>query len=212
MTHVIRGEGIDNVISVSVAKNLYRCTMQRNTKQMKLYINMLLCFLIMLCGDVESCPGPDLKNVCNLKGLKLCHLNIQGLSTSLNGLCEVLTRNSEIDILTLSETHISSNSTGDTEILYNIPGYTFVYRNRENGKRGGIAMYIKNNFVWERQSDLDAVNIENLWIEIHIKNSTNILISSMYRPPNGSKFLSKDFLKKFQSNLKKVIKMLLKRR
>ena len=61
-------------------------------------------------------------------------------------------------------------------------------------------MYIKNNFVWERRADLDDVNID-MWIELHIKNSTNILISSIYRPPNGSKFLSKDFFDHFESNL-----------
>ena len=55
--------------------------------------------------------------------------------------------------------------------------------------------------MWERRADLDDVNIENMLIELHIKNSTNILISSIYRPPNGSKFLSKDFFDHFESNL-----------
>ena len=192
---------IDIVYSVSVAKKLYGCTLQRNMNKQKLYRNMLLYFLIMLCGDVESCPGPGLNDVCNIKGLKLCHLNIQGLSTSHEGLCEVLTSNPELDIITLSETHLSTNLTGIPELLYGIPGFTFIFRNRENGKGGGVAMYIKNNFVWERRADLDDVNIENMWIELHIKNSSNILISSIYRPPNGSKFLSKDFFDYFESNL-----------
>ena len=154
----------------------------------------------MLCGDIESCPGPGSNDICNIKGLKLCHLNIQGLSTSYEGLCEVLTRNPNLDIITLSETHLSTDPTGDIELLYNIPGHTFTFRNQENGKGGGVAMYIKNNFVLERRTDLDDVNIENMWIELHIKNTTNIhiiniccIISSIYRPPNGSKFLSKDF-------------------
>ena len=64
---------IDIVYSVSVAKKLYGCTLQRNMNKQKLYRNMLLYFLIMLCGDVESCPGPGLNDVCNIKGLKLCH-------------------------------------------------------------------------------------------------------------------------------------------
>ncbi len=34
--------------------------------------------LLMLCGDIESCPGP-LEEFMNSRGLKVFHHNIRGL-------------------------------------------------------------------------------------------------------------------------------------
>jgi exonuclease III len=120
-----------------------------------------------------------------MRGMKISHLNIQGISTSYNGLCDILGSHPEIDILTLSETHIVEGSCDDIDNLYHIPGYDFIKRNRLTGKGGGVAMYIKDGIKWKRRADLERENIESMWVEIIIMKSKNFLITTVYRPPNS---------------------------
>ena len=92
-------------------------------------------------------PGSlDTRNTtdfCNQGGLKILHQNIRGLLTNLNGLSVILQSNN-IDVMTLSETHVIDLAYNDKDDLYKIPGYTYIKSNRKNGKGGGVAMYIKN--------------------------------------------------------------------
>ena len=63
------------------------------------------------------------------------------------GMRELFDTNRKLDILTLSETHITTDE--DNDELYEIPGYTFVKRNRTAGLGGGVAgLYQK----WHRIS------------------------------------------------------------
>ena len=44
----------------------------------------LLLLLLLVCGDIETQPGPyrnipELKTLCSKKGLKMRHINIRGL-------------------------------------------------------------------------------------------------------------------------------------
>ena len=55
----------------------------------------------------------------------------------------------KIDIITLSETHLTK-ATGDTSC--ELDGYTFVHLDRDRGKRGGVAMFVKNNITFEKKS------------------------------------------------------------
>ena len=128
-----------------------------------------------------------------MKGLRIAHLNIQGLATSYNGLFHVFANNPEIDVLTLSETHIIQNSTDDTDSLYDIPNYTFIKRNRTAWKGGGVAIYIRNGLNWKRRQDLENESIESLWIEFYTHKAKKFLIASCYRPPNGSNYLSQNY-------------------
>lgn len=148
----------------------------------------------------ETCPGPAiLRNICQMRGIKIAHLNVQGLATSFNGLCDLLGSNPEIDILTLSETHLSKNTYNDH--LYYISGYTFVKRNRTKGKGGGVAMYLKNGLNWKRRKDLDHESVESIVVEVIIQKAKNILITTVYRPPNGSKYLQNNFTEHFNDLL-----------
>ena len=153
---------------------------------MKPIHSFLICLLLIICGDIEQCPAPesysaDLRNICSFKGLKIVHLNTQGISTSFNGICELLGHKPEIDILTLSETHLQQE---DTDELFKIIGYEFKRRDRTNSPWGGVAMYIKDGIKYRRRDDLEQKCLESLWIEIFINKLKNFLMTSFYRPPN----------------------------
>ena len=60
-----------------------------------------------------------LYEVCKQSGLKIFHQCVRGLDSSYEGIYEILESNQRVDILTLSETHVSTEL---NEQLYKIEG------------------------------------------------------------------------------------------
>ena len=87
--------------------------------------------------------------------------------------------------------------------MFDIPGYDFVNRIRQTGFGGGVAAYIKHGFNWKRRLDLESEFLECLCIEISPKNAKSFVIIIMYRPPDTSKHLHKDFNQLFAQLLQK---------
>ena len=123
--------------------------------------------LLLICGDVEIQPGPqslsrvEFQEFISRKGMKIVHQNIRGLESNFDMLQEFVESHDKIDILTLSETHLTDNS---YESCGKLQGYNFVYRNREYGKGGGVAI-LKENITYRRRVDLEGSLAECLWIE-----------------------------------------------
>ena len=139
----------------------------------------------MVCGDVEIQPGPqsvsrvEFQEFTSRKGMKIVHQNIRGLESNFDMLQKFFESQDKIDILTLSETHLTNNS---YERCSKLQGYHFVYRNRECGKGGGVAMFFEENITYRRKVDLEGSLAECLWIEIYVKRSKSFLIGCFYRP------------------------------
>ena len=175
----------------------------------------LLCLLIIICGDVETCPGPDgscdetMVYLTGKKGVHIFHQNIRGLLTNFNKIQSFFCLYKNIDILTLSETHILSQGYNDDDSLYQILGYKFIKRNREHGTHDGVAMYISEKLIWKRRHDLERDEIEGMIIECFQKNAKSFLVGSFYRPPDGSQYLHKNFNKIFQEMLTVINKTFL---
>ena len=113
--------------------------------------------------------------------LKLMHLNTQSLVSSFNEF-SLMFDEYKFDLLTLSETWLKDN-----EHLLNyidMPGYTFLYNNR-NHIRGGVGCYVSNNITnYKRRKDIERTfpQLEHLWVEIPGKNKhSRVLVGVMYR-------------------------------
>ena len=104
-------------------------------------------------------------------------------------------------IFTLSETHID-NSTPTQ--LFEIPGYTFINKNRDIGTHGGVALYIKDGIPFIRSTDLEVNGLECIWLEINFPSTKSFLISVWYWPPSTSKFLPTNFNELLRNSLIKV--------
>ena len=102
--------------------------------------------LLILSGDIELNPGPT-SNLFQQKGIKIVHQNIRGLFNNLSNLKCFIDENKNVDIITLSETHIQSNSHLNIDSLYDLEGYKFVKRNRTAGIGGGVACYVEITFA-----------------------------------------------------------------
>ena len=102
----------------------------------------MFLLLLLLAGDVEIQPGPiyrDLEELLSHKGFSILHQNVRGLIGKKDLLADILFQHKNINILSLSETFLSSQKF-DCEI----GGYVFEQKNRKNVKGGGVAAYIKN--------------------------------------------------------------------
>ncbi|XP_057294623.1 uncharacterized protein LOC130623152 [Hydractinia symbiolongicarpus] len=152
-----------------------------------------LFVLLLLSGDVEKCPGPnatdEIREFTNAKGMNMFHLNVRGLWANFAEISNILINNRKIDIFSLTEIH-----TGDEpEDMFAINGYTFIQNSRKFGKGGGVAFYVADHIIYKRRLDLEINEIEGIWLEICPKNAKSYLLPVIYRPPDNSKYLNKDF-------------------
>ena len=87
----------------------------------KLPKKSLIFLLLLICGDIQLCPGPhaqeNLTDISKLRGIKLVHQNIRCL-LSKKDILETLLTNEKF-IITFSETHIASVNSE----LFQIPGF-----------------------------------------------------------------------------------------
>ena len=148
-----------------------------------------------MCGDNEQCPGPpfpELSNLSRNKGIKMLHQNIRVLFNKMPDI-QIILYEFNLHVLTLSETHINSNNHNDKDSLSDIPWYDFIKENRIKGPDGVVAMFISNTLKWQRRYYLERDELESIWIEIFPHNAKSFLLSTIYRPPDGSKYLFKNF-------------------
>ena len=97
--------------------------------------------------------------------------------------------------------------------LYNLKGYKHIFKIRENKSGGGVSMYIKENITYQERETLfiDLKGVDSLSIEIpkeEFNTNKNIIITTVYRPPNINirDFIFKlnDFLQMLHHTNKKV--------
>ena len=123
--------------------------------------------------------------------LSVIHLNVRGLIGKQDMLLKFLNRcnKTKIDVITLSETWLTCLS----QDKINIGGYHLISSPRLNKKGGGVGILINKELKYKDHTDIKVDNqvFENCTVEIKASNR-NILIGSVYRPPNTNQ---KEFLR-----------------
>ena len=116
------------------------------------------------------------------------HLNIHSLPSKfgqLRNTIEILREDKvNIDFILLCETFLT-NANADK---FPIPGYNFVHKSRSSLSKGGVAMYISDQYNFIERHDL-CINVEGEYesviVEIEPRHGTKkILVSEIYRVPN----------------------------
>ena len=157
--------------------------------------NHFLKMLLILCGDVElmlkgpDCVIPKLRNILRNKGLKMLHQNIRGLFNKKDIEAEILLDH-DIGLLCLTETFLPKDIPSSH---LNILGYHFEEKRRDEVQGGGVGIYINESLNYVRRNDLEIKNFECLFIEICFPFSKSFIVGVLYRPPDSSLHLSKDF-------------------
>ena len=93
----------------------------------------MIALLLLLSGDVELNPGPDLNTNDDLGALPLIHLNIRSIRHKLDYIFETL---SDYDILCFTESHLDDQVT-DAYLISGCSNYT-LYRRDLTAHSGGL--------------------------------------------------------------------------
>ena len=136
--------------------------------------------------------------------LSVLELNVRGLvnkQTEIYMMLKLLTQMSSIDIVILVETWLTKES----ESCISLPSYSYVGKPRLHKKGGGVGFLIRDNISYVKCSNLsvESETLENCFIEL-TNCKRNIIIGSMYRPPNTSE-------KNFLYNMKQIMTTLNKK-
>lgn len=71
--------------------------------------------------------------------------------------------------------------------LVNLPGYCFISNHRSGKTGGGVGLYLQDYFQYKLLQDCTISNpdvIESLFVEISNPHGKNIIVGTVYRPPN----------------------------
>ena len=60
-----------------------------------------------------------------------------------------------------------------------IPGYSLVRHDREGKTGGGVIAYVSINISYTHRVDLQTEETESIWLQVHLKNSKDILLGSL---------------------------------
>ncbi|XP_045468062.1 uncharacterized protein LOC123676292 isoform X2 [Harmonia axyridis] len=124
------------------------------------------------------------KKVDKKQNLTLTHLNIQSLSTSLNGL-EIFVNENKIDFLALTENWQSYEQL----MAYKLNGFNLITSFcREINRHGGCAIYVREQLhnKCKKRKEMDKFNvprvIECTALEYEGNNHIKLIIICIYRP------------------------------
>ena len=77
-----------------------------------------------------------------------------------------------------------------------LPGYDFYHIDRSNKKGGGIGILVSKHLKHKHRPDLESACsfLENITIELELKNKHSVICTLRYRPPNAN---ACEFIEKF---------------
>ncbi|XP_050392237.1 uncharacterized protein LOC126810913 [Patella vulgata] len=117
-------------------------------------------------------------NFLKQRGIHCGHLNVCHIINKLDELKELI-RN--FDIFGFSETHLNA-SVNDEYI--SIPGFHAPFcKDGCSNSSSGTLLYVRDTLNCIRRNNLEHPDIESIWLEIKLKNTTLIFLCCVYRNP-----------------------------
>ena len=103
--------------------------------------------------------------------------------------------NFKLSVICLSETWLQLHKIPDSNVQ--LQGYYSFHVTKEKNKAGGLCIFSQETYSYKFRKDLQ-VNFkafECLCVEVENKNSKNIVLNLVYRPPNGDHKELENYLK-----------------
>ena len=130
----------------------------------------------------------EFNNLSNVNCLDLSFLlmqiNIRSLIGKFDKFKSMLAQiHQQFSVIGVVETWLKDETTE----FVNISGYKFVSNHCKNRIGGGTGLYIQDSLEYKLCSDCiisDPETIEPLFVEIQIPNGKNIIVGTIYHPPN----------------------------
>ena len=156
-------------------------------------------------GYEDSYDYIELEDTCHISArdedLVFLQLNCRGLLSKQQTLSRFLydiIGERKVDAVALAEMWLTKESLKRV----NLPGYKFVGVHRYSKKGGGVGLLICEEINYNLKPDLELMqpHIEAISVKLKLPNK-NIMVSSMYRPPNTD---DKLFLDEYKEYIKKL--------
>ena len=130
----------------------------------------------------------------NHYGLKIAHLNVNGLQSKLHEV-KILLEECKFDIFGITETHLHKDI---SNIEVAVDGYQLIRKDRSNGTAwGGVVIYAKESLNAYEAENFAHSNLENICLECIVK-SQKLIVSCIYQPPRNLN----EFLHEFERIIK----------
>lgn len=146
----------------------------------------MIVLLLLLSGNVQPNPGPDLQCIQTpsdfklMSGLKIVH-HMRSLLPKTDTV-KIWIRSTDADIVIIFETWLTRCITDDD---ISINGYN-VYRTDRPQKGGGVAIYVKSRFEASIVlSKSISKQMEFLALNMEIAKSVLITVVGCYTPPSA---------------------------
>lgn len=144
---------------------------------------------MIICGDVQRNPGPNVTIATNNNDSKLNCMPINSRSLC-NKLVEFqgLVYGNDLDVLAVTVTWLQDDLLNN-EIL-SARTYSIFRKDRQGNRRGGgVLLAVKSDILAYRRTDLEPINSEILVCELQPSNGFKISFCVCYRPPDCTKFI-----------------------
>ena len=104
------------------------------------------------------------------KGLHFIHANARSVYHKVPEL-KIIAKKTRAAVIAITETWLDESYPDDS---VKIEGYNIIRRDRA-GFAGGVCAYIREDLAYNHRTDLNNINMEDLWLEILLpKNKTHI--------------------------------------
>ena len=112
----------------------------------------------------------------------LIHCNARSLNNNFESIEIMLSslRSYPFSVIAITETWLNSRSP-----LFHLDNYTTIRTDRKHGRGGGVALFIHDKFNFKVRSDIFINDIETLFVEIVNDTGKNIIVVTIYNPPNN---------------------------
>ena len=152
---------------------------------------------------VEEELNEESDPVNNTASFSIMHLNARSLFGNFDKVNVLLNNiHKPFSVIGVSETWLNDAISE----LVNIIGYSFVSNHRKPKSGGGVGIYLQNDLDYKLRPECnfsDPEVIETLFVEITVPKGKNIIVGSVYRPPN---YNAASFLDKFNDILSYISK------
>ena len=107
--------------------------------------------------------------------LRLVHINTQSMVSSFDELI-LFIKEYPNDVITMSETWLKNNPHLLNYVT--IPGYSNIFRNRDDILGGWVGVYLRDAIDFKRQTDIENIEseLEHIWLEIPGRNRHSKLL------------------------------------
>ena len=117
----------------------------------------------------------------------IIHSNLNGLENKFDDYHTFINNTkTNIDVLWISETAQKENC--PFNLIINIEGYKQPFTLGSKTARGGVAIYVKNEYNVIERNDLNLVDnsFEAIWVEIRNEKAKNIVCGCIYKHPKSN--------------------------